>query len=1245
MKMKFLITILLLVCVIVCVFGLAACNGGNNNNGNNTDKSFQNAEFVSYRKKIVTIMKDNSIFVNDLDANQNVKTRNQNTAVKTAAASTVAFNDKTPSVSGIADIMVKQEYFADSDDFDFTIKQTFGITLGMSLCIGDGISNYFNETSFFDIAVKLAADKTYVRVTEAGNVSTIWAYSNNSGVQYEKIDVTYNSVDEYSFKYILINDNYKLYFYGNSDKELLMLEIGQNSSVFYTPDGENFYVANNAPSTANACYDVLGHQIFDYEPTDFSKMETDYKYTFTAEQFKALNDKYFKDIQSSLNPDVPRGIQYEDINGKQVATCYIAEDNETEVVIPLDVKYLSYRFYVDDIKGTVKSIVIPASIQAFLNQDGETVTDYRQIQFTLLNYVTEKEQFFDEITVETGSPLFKAGKGHLTVAENDFIIAIVDHPMDTLDFNVLAAASLHKDDGQICRLYKVNGANKLTIPNNFLEMQEKYGVDFAEALEETIYNTAPDEINALYTANTSLPPLKLRLNKDVIINTFCGNGNIQDNGKSLGISFKLINSSAEKRNVILNVDEKLYGAYIEIGPIQPENIKDDNDPSTWTQPAYVSDDTIFTAVNMPIPEDLYSFLYVNPQIEYKRIVRDEKNSVVNFMPSTQGNKFDNLQVNNKYGDDRASVTIKEDAPENTVINIPENFYEFTVFDVLIPENAVRTKSIKIIVSSNIIIKFENDAAQFSNPKFVLKYNGTFEELKGCFSNYYFYENCDVQFTAECSDKTEIIKIGWKYSDDNEENYPYSASVKYNGETRTIKFKYFGAFSINLLEYWTLQDGYAYYFFDKDGNLRDIEYNSEENTAYVNVYVNAEGTNEFKLYCYPIGLRVYDLKGDNYSLKVTALFSMKEYRLKITEGTVEAYPVFIEKFEEDKDTRPEMDDWEKFNRLQGIDCGLFSEFDLPLQTDGDNTSIRVKFTVNDSGKIEFVICEKISFSVTVTLYDGSKLNYDLKLNSRIPFDAQTWKIEDGYAYYIVSHGNDGDRSYPLQIENGTLYRHSENIELKRIALNENIPVSLSGDNYNVTGSLSLKDGESEYAYILAWNISGTIDGNEFIYKNETATFWNVISGYILLADVSNDYSTQSWSEMLTWTLKTEVDKNGVLSVTGLEYEQYFSFSTSENDIWRVSIENGKATVDDYTVIDDDGMPSADYDDVHDKREVEIRDFTEADLAKALSISREITDNDGNIFTETLYVYLQVTLNPDDRTVSFEYVSCKKEVTTK
>ena len=48
---------------------------------------------------------------------------------------------------------------------------------------------------------------------------------------------------------------------------------------------------------------------------------------------------------------------------------------------------------------------------------------------------------------------------------------------------------------------------------------------------------------------------------------------------------------------------------------------------------------------------------------------------------------------------------------------------------------------------------------YLNPNFVLKYNGTFEELKGRFSNYYLNENCDVQFTAECLDKTETSGIG------------------------------------------------------------------------------------------------------------------------------------------------------------------------------------------------------------------------------------------------------------------------------------------------------------------------------------------------------------------------------------------------------------------------------------------------------------------------------------------------------
>lgn len=63
MKTKSRFTVFAIVCAVVCacLFGLAAC--GNGSDG--TDKASKNAEFVEYRNKIVSILKDNSVYVND----------------------------------------------------------------------------------------------------------------------------------------------------------------------------------------------------------------------------------------------------------------------------------------------------------------------------------------------------------------------------------------------------------------------------------------------------------------------------------------------------------------------------------------------------------------------------------------------------------------------------------------------------------------------------------------------------------------------------------------------------------------------------------------------------------------------------------------------------------------------------------------------------------------------------------------------------------------------------------------------------------------------------------------------------------------------------------------------------------------------------------------------------------------------------------------------------------------------------
>ncbi|MCX4285863.1 MAG: hypothetical protein OSJ68_00970, partial [Clostridia bacterium] len=142
--MKKVFTLLLAIILIVCCVALLACDP---NNGN-VDKASQNAEFVSFRKKIVTILKDNGIFVNDLD--------NKEAGIASASGMLSAADllysdgDASDKIADIGAIMTKNEYLEeDSEGYDFALKQVYEIALKMSLCIGDGMLNYFDEKEFY----------------------------------------------------------------------------------------------------------------------------------------------------------------------------------------------------------------------------------------------------------------------------------------------------------------------------------------------------------------------------------------------------------------------------------------------------------------------------------------------------------------------------------------------------------------------------------------------------------------------------------------------------------------------------------------------------------------------------------------------------------------------------------------------------------------------------------------------------------------------------------------------------------------------------------------------------------------------------------------------------------------------------------------------------------------------------------------------------------------------------------------
>lgn len=274
MKKGFFITLLSLVCVIACVFGLAAC-GGNKP----TDKSFQNAEFVEYRKAVVSILKDNGIFVNDYDnVADDKKSKAAYNAVPLASSRSNPVNSK--SNVNIADLIVKQEYLQNPKDYELTKNQLYGINLRISLCIGDGMATYFNEKQFFGITAKMNA--TYFKVLNSNNVYNVQGFTPiGEGYPeelYDNIVLTYNSGNDYSFAFAeWRNENDVFYGYGNSEHELFVIkyEVADspdgkqnaiNLDVIYSPDGEMYYATSDA-QVVTACFDQIKSAI----PSDVSK--------------------------------------------------------------------------------------------------------------------------------------------------------------------------------------------------------------------------------------------------------------------------------------------------------------------------------------------------------------------------------------------------------------------------------------------------------------------------------------------------------------------------------------------------------------------------------------------------------------------------------------------------------------------------------------------------------------------------------------------------------------------------------------------------------------------------------------------------------------------------------------------------------------------------------------------------------------------------------------------------------------
>ncbi|MCM1194801.1 MAG: hypothetical protein NC099_00290 [Corallococcus sp.] len=841
MKRKTLFA-LLAVMLIVCCVALIACG--------NTDKAANNKEFVSFRKKIVAILKDNGIFVNDYD-NASSSSRQ---AMLSVAEPLYAANG-TVSVS---EIMERPEYAVNSSDYEFALKQAFGMSLRMSLCMGDGISNYFNEKNFFGISVKIDGNN-YVRVTEDGSVNTVWSYNDFNENQFDKIDVDFTGEDDYVFTAVSVlegsSDN--IFWRGNSDKEFLMIGTGGNAQIVYTPNGMDFYATDDG-ETVDACLEAVGQDLFDLNPADFTELKTDYKYSFTESQLNFLTDKYFKDIQSSAAPQ-KKGIIFEEINGKQVATEYLSVDVETEVTIPSDVKYISSQFRVYDRNGMVTSLVIPSSVQHIVNLDGNEIESPNEFRLTLFDDVRGKDRRFSDITVKQGSPLFKAGNGNLVLSENDYVVYLLDKPMTSLDLDVLAAASVLSSDVTFSKLYQLQ-TEEITIKSSEYQTAAlKYDTDLYGELKKVFERSTISVVNCIVDLQDGvvfLPVISLK--KDLTFNV----SSSLDFGRHDGALVSLIftNASKSKLAVTVNIDETAAAMYVDVEPAQPEKEFLPDDPSTWEPPAYAHDDSVYTTFNVDMELDLYQALYPN------KITRDEENSEIKGLPSTQNGKFDCFNVT-VHDSGYVSLTLKENVSGKIVV--PDKFYDYDVVEFCItPECADFNGTVQISSELELRLSADNGAdVIFDNSDFVLKYDGTYDSLRGKLAYYYssYASAYDVIFTAECLDKTEIIKVGWAYSTENPDNddvFKWTVNVDYNGKTLTYKVNdYDGGKRLGFDE-----ENVAYYMRNNDdGQFLPVYYEPFEGVNRVNFPAGQDGS--YTLYSLPLGDGSADCVGDGCSLQI------------------------------------------------------------------------------------------------------------------------------------------------------------------------------------------------------------------------------------------------------------------------------------------------------------------------------------------------------------------------------------------
>lgn len=431
MRKKLASMLIAVVCMLLIATGLVACNPTGKKD---KDSASNNLEFVEYRQKVVAILKDNGIFVNDFDGVSGTRNAQRSRRKEIKRENKQVFLDDE---TLLKNLLVKEEYKGSEEEFEFAVRQIYGTSLRMSLCVGDGITTYYNEDKFYGISARI--NDAYFQVDKESDKSILRVYTPDndpSYTVYDRIEVEYNSATDYSFVSIEWHgDGNVFYAYGNSQKGVFV--VNTYGDAMYSPNGRDFYVTTDK-SVVDQCYDIIKNEV----PTstdEYHALKNNVKYTLNNEQATALYDKYFKDIQ--IDVAQKSGALFRQIGEYNVVEYYVATNLEKTVEIPYGTEYIYYNFLIEDKNNTVDTLVIPSTVKGVVQEQylddeiGEWVEDPKIVSPELCEFeigVDGERKALKNIIVEKGSPIFKEGSGHL-FTKDEKLVYFVDKPLESID--------------------------------------------------------------------------------------------------------------------------------------------------------------------------------------------------------------------------------------------------------------------------------------------------------------------------------------------------------------------------------------------------------------------------------------------------------------------------------------------------------------------------------------------------------------------------------------------------------------------------------------------------------------------------------------------------------------------------------------------------------------------------------------------------------------------------------------------